>query len=234
MLTETERINKEEKAAIAKYKIERKKISDAFFTDMKKRTIHEGLISGTIGGALFAFILTTLVVSTTARRVSCDKDTHTTKSTLDKNALSKSMPWVIMISIFCCLWVFGNHVTYGTSQDRITASKMAIQVFKQYFDSSLSSMGSKDMPLRAACAAALIINNMSEQDIAKLRTMAIISLGTNENGNYIIDKSNISIASKMISDYLDKNPELAHNVIRIMRGEQPTTYFITNATQRTR
>ena len=84
-------------------------------------------------------------------------------------------------------------------------------------------------------AAASYSESSQERNKHGVFTTALLAgLGCNNNGYYSIDKAVIQETSKIISNYIDYNTELGHNVMKIMRGEQPNTYFLTNLQQKVR
>lgn len=192
------------------------------------------LVEGIVGGLLMGAIFGTLAVNTIARTPSYNKDTLKAVMKLDKNELSRSMRWVITATVLTCLSLFGARIISYRKQNKLMSSQLAAEVLDKYFSKPLATFGTRDMPLRVACATALIINNMSEQEIEKLRTLATTSLFSDRYEGFSLDNKNTDAASKIIFDCIRKTPELEYSVGCIMRGSEPKTYFITNATQKTR
>lgn len=234
MQTEYEKLRTEENVAFDTYKNERKKIADIFYADLQRKSRKTSLIAGAGGGILLGLIFATLIIDTTARNLSYNPNTKKTETRLDKNILLHQIPRIIAITILCAIGTFGIKTIKNNKQNRIDSLKMANEILKKYFDKTLSPLDAQNMPLRATTAAALILNNMNEHDVHKLHTLAADSIFTDNNGHYVLYNDCINIASQMISGYINKNPDLAYNVMRIMRGEEPKTYFVSNQSQKTR
>ena len=76
---------------------------------------------------------------------------------------------------------------------------------------------------------------MPQTETVRLRHLATNGLVRDDKGNFYISNEAIAAASQIISNFVDYNPELGFNVMRILRGDQPTTYFLTSLTkQKTR
>jgi len=234
MQTEYEKLRAEEAAAFGTYKNERKKIADTFYTNMQKQTHRTNLIAGACGAALFGIIFTGLTVNTAANTLMYNKETKKVETKLDKYVLSHYAPWIIAASLLCGIGLFAIKTANDTKQNRIESTKMAGDILKKYFDKILSPLDAQNMPLRAATAAALIMHNMQEYDINTLRTLAADSMTKDNNGHYILYNDCVNLASQIVTKYMAQNPDLAYNVMRIMRGEEPKTYFVSNQSQKTR
>lgn len=231
MQTEKNKLHAEQILAMNAYKNERKKIADTFFTDIQKQTRRDNIISCAIGGAMLGAVFIILVAGTIARDLSYNPKTHKTETKFNKNVFTQSMLRIIATCVLGCLGAFGVKTAKSKKQNRITSIKMANNILKKYFDKTFAPLGTENMPLRAATAAALIMNNMHEHDLNKLRTLAADSMFTDNNGNQVLYDECINMASQIISNYVNNNPELAQNVVRIMHGKDPKTYFITKLPQ---
>ena len=211
MQTEKNKLRAEQIMALNTYKHERKKIADTFFTGMQKQTQRDNIISCAIGGAALGAVFIILVAGTIARDLSYNPKTHKTETRFNKNVFTQSTLRIIAACVLGCLGAFGVKTAKSKKQNRITSIKMANDILKKYFDKTLAPLSTENMPLRAATATALIMNNMHEHDINKLRTLATDSMFTDNNGNHVLYDDCINIASQIISDYMrTKNSKNEH------------------------
>jgi hypothetical protein len=141
----------------------------------------------------------------------------------------------VAVSILLMLGVAGIKTLTDKKRNHNRADTLAQNVMNSYFEGPLMNYkGESETKFRNVRAAALVINNMPESELNRLRALALDSLECDELGHYSVRNHAIASAAQIISNFIAYNPELGYNVLRIMRGEEPTTYFLTSIQQKTR
>lgn len=225
----------QEKFALENYDKERIKMSDALYKPMQKKSRKDALLESVAGGALLAIISALLLSQTYARTPQYDPETKITEYKFNKKRMSEAMLKSIVICTLVMLSYFGVRCIAYSQENHGKSDMLRDDVFAQYFGKALMKYkGQTHILLSAERAAALIINNMLETEVARLHALATDGLVHNKNGHYYIRDENIAAAAQIISNQIRYNKALENAVIQIMHGREPTTYFIAGLHQKTR
>ena len=227
MLKPNQNIKKEEQIALDNYIAERKKLSDEMCQKISKSTHIENVFGGLASGAILGLVFGLLFSSTVGKKPVFDENKHVIEYKTDYKELSKSLLIAIATMLSASL-AFAELKTYMDAKTtHIWTSEVSNDIFKRMFNKSLQQyVVDEKVQTRAACAAALILNNMPPAKLETLRELAMKSFITHINGDLSINDTYVEKASNVISDYINMNTELGYNILRIMRGDEPSTYFL--------
>lgn len=220
-------IPSEEQLAINIYDKECKKLSDKFAKIMNNHSLKENIIEGLIGGAIAGALIGFIFSETKATTPTQGNNKQFVEYHFDKSQLTETMLVAISIAVLVGLGMAGIKTASDKIRNACWAEDLTKDTFKRYFKKTLQNyVAEDDKPERYVRAAVFIINNMSERELGFLRIMALDELARDQHGYFNIPQSAIDNVSAMISDYVYKHPEISNNILRIMRGENPTTFFM--------
>ena len=234
MPKQTQNIFTEEEIAFNAFLDERDKMSNDFVRVMNKQTSRLNLIEGLAGGAIFGLIFGLLAGQTLGRVPARDEQGHVIEYKTNNNKALNIALKTIAATILIALGAVGIKTIEDKKRNQIWSDKLASDTLNKYFNSSLKNYQANNLKTsHSVRAAALIINNLPESELNRLRALALDGIDINEHGYYTVRDSSVKTAAAIISNFINYNPEIGYNVLRIMRGDDPTTYFLHNA-QKTR
>ena len=227
-------IEEQEHYAINNVIKERDKMSGALRTKMNKITQKETLLGGLAVGFAIGIIVGTIYgqsksyipVKNTRGRVIEYKHSGT--------QMTKAILETIAASLLAAMGLSGIKLATEASRNRDWAEKLATNTLKSYFDVPLNK-NADTQPDRIVRAMALVLNNLPQTSIYRLHQLAKSGLKCDANNRFSVSDESITAASQIISNFIQYNPEVGYNVLRIMRGDKPTTYFLPSfSNQKTR
>ena len=227
---------KEQEQNVFYYHTEQHQImSNSFFKRMNKNSYKEhikmGLFAGTIAGLMFGFMYGKTKANTPVR----DKDGHVIEYKYDGKIMSKAMLEILAAALLIALVISGGKASAERPHNRDLSEELAVKTLQKYFESPLKNYAKEPkVEFWAVQAAAFIMYNMPESDMAILQSLAVSELTRDANGNYIVPNESIKYASQIISNFMNCTPGITPNVLRIMRGENPQTYILKSAQQKTK
>lgn len=220
-------IKTEEDFALDKYAAERDKLSGEICETATKRARSLNIASYVGSSAVLSLMMGILFITTHSNKLVRDKEGHVVEY---KAVRGKSAETTLLLiaTILVASLAFAELRTYLDKKvNRLSALKLANNTFKNIFSNSLQAyMQDEHIHTRAVRATALILNNMAETELNRLRALAMSGLDCDINGKYSISSESITTASQIVSNFIKYNPELGYNIVRIMRGDEPTTYFL--------
>ncbi len=222
-------IKNEEQVVLDKYIAEREKLSKSLTTRMNKNTTRDTMIEGVIGGLVAGLVVGLLVGETKGHTPVKNESGRITEYRINGKQAVKYSLQAIAATLLIVLAAAGAKALADIVQNRESAQKLAADTYKKYFSGPLSKYAQPDTEtpiMREICAAALILNNMPETEVVRLRHLASGHLTRAISGRITINDSAIDSASQIIANFIEYNPEVGYNVMRIMRGDKPTTYFL--------
>ena len=218
-------IEEQEKYSMDNCLAQRNKIAVSFSKRFNKTNSKETLLGGAAGALVIGLIFGGMYGQTTARVPVRNENGRIIEYKYDGKRMAKGFLETIAYTMLAALALSGIKILADTKRNRKDAEKMATDTIKQYFKKPLEI--NEDIPtLRTMRAVALILSNMPLTEVAHLRALASSGLTRDKNGDYFIKPENIAAASQIISNFIDYNTEIGYNVLRIMRGDQPTAYFL--------
>ena len=232
-------IKEQESYALDTYVKQREKLYDSFRKKMNKTMTKETLLGGMLSGLAIGVIVGTIYGQTNAHVPERDENGRITEYKYDGKKMAVSMLEIIAASLLAALALSGTKTILDSKTNRKRAYKMSFETYRKAFKPSLQNCRPENEehipPFRKARATALILNNMPQTETVRLRHLATNGLVRDDKGNFYISNEAIAAASQIISNFVDYNPELGFNVMRILRGDEPITYFLPSLTkQKTR
>lgn len=229
----------DEQMAIRKYYTERKKASDIICKQMNKQIRSDNIKGGLLGGAALGIVVGALIGDTHARVPIYNTKENVVEYSFDANKLCGIVLQSITIALIATLAVTQIKTKSDIDKNHFKIDKKIKDLYTKYFNKSIKSIGTlgSDVPCPYVVytrAAALIINNMPESEIARLRAFATSCLIRDKDGNYTIQDKYIDTAAQIISNFINYNPALKNGVQDVLRGDHPQTYFLTQTIQNTR
>lgn len=225
----------EEEIAYNSFLDERNKMSNDFARIMNKQTRKEHFIEGALGGTILGLLFGFIAGQTVGRVPEHDANGRVIEYKYNGHKAMDAMWKTVAVSILLMLGVAGIKTLTDKKRNHNRADTLAQNVMNSYFKGPLMNYkGETETKFHNVRAAALVINNMPESELNRLRALALDSLECDELGHYSVHNHAIASAAQIISNFIAYNPELGYNVLRIMRGEEPTTYFLTSIQQKTR
>ena len=220
-------IKTEEDFALDKYAAERDKLSGEICKTATKRARLFNMASYVGGSAVLGLMMGILFITTHSNKLVRDKEGHVVEYKAVRGKLAETTLLLIATILVASLAFSELTTCLDKKANRLSALKLANNTFKDIFGKSLQSyMPDEHVHMRTVRAAALILNNMPEVELNRLRALAMSGLNCDANGKYSISSESITTASHIISNFIGYNPELGYNIVRIMRGDEPTTYFL--------
>lgn len=221
-------LEEQKQFAFNNYVKEQNKLSETYTKKMNqcsiKSNITEGLISGAVIGTLFGI----LAGQNVARVPVCDANNHVVEYNFVANKMPKPFLTLLAGAVILALGLSGAKTVVDVRKNRRLANQWSTDTFNKLFEKSLGNYQSNNsLPLRVMNAGILIINNMPETELKRLHELAVVGLGSRSDANIVHDNM-IKTASCIISNFIRYNPELERNVQRIIMGQKPNTYFLTN------
>lgn len=225
----------EQRKALNKYSDERKKLSKVFVRTMNKQTRKDHLIEGSVGGIVIGLLFGFIVGQTSGRVPHRDATGRVVEYKYDGKKTLDATLKALAGAVLLMLGLTEVKIIIDKNRNQTWADTLANDTMKKYFDLPLKNYKTdNDTPVRNIQAAALIISNMPQSELDRLRAFATNALVCNDYGLYSVQNDAITAASRIISNFIDYNPQIGYNVLRIMRGEEPTAYFLTSTQQKTR
>jgi hypothetical protein len=223
-------------AAIAKYDDELRKVSQPLVRGMNKYTTRHYVLEGLIGGVSVGLAFGLWAGATVGRTPVRDAAGHVIEYKTDNKKALDAMLKTLVPVILAMLFAYGTKTVEERKRNKKIANIFTEDIFYRCFNKPLRAYMTKGrLPISIANAAAIIINNMPYSKLVQLRSLTRGALSANPDGSCTIRNDAINAASDIISDVLACNLELGYNVLRIMRGDEPRTYFLGNLrTQKTR
>lgn len=232
MLRPKQNSKTEKQIAMENYTTERKKLADEVCKIMNKEQHYNNIIASLGGGATLGLIFGLLFMPIKAQKPVHDENGHVIEYKTDRKEATKSVLLAITTTMLAAL-AFAEVKSYlDKRMTRIWANELSRNAFQRMFERPLESQGHKideNTQKYAEQATALILSTMAEPELDELRHFALQSFLSISKGDMRTGDSFISGASAFISRYLDMNTELNYNVLRIMRGDEPRTYFLNNS-----
>lgn len=204
----------------------RKKIAKGYKKTLDKHTWHDLLIEGTIGGAVLGLIFGFILGQSASRVPVRSKDKSTFEVKTDKKILTETMLRTLAIAILFMFGGAGIKSIQESKKNGIKADKFADQSLKAAFHKPLESYVVENNDVRAARAAALVLYNMPVMDVMRIRSLLISGLIENGNGKFAVRETEINTVAQILANFINYNPEVGYNVLRVMRGDNPNTYII--------
>lgn len=231
-------IQEQERYALDTYVKQREKMSGSFRSEMNKTMNKETIFGGLAGGLAIGVIVGFIYGQTNARVPERDESGRITEYKYSSKKMATSVLQVIAGAVLAALLLSSVKVTIDSKKNRGRAEEMSFETFKKMFKAPLKTYRpeteEKIPPFRKARATALILNNLPKSEVCRLQHLAKDGLTRDEKGNFTVSQEAIAAASQIISNFIDYNPEVGYNVIRVMRGDYPTTYFLPSFHQKTR
>lgn len=237
MTKQEKKILNEEQVAMDNYAAERRKMSDDLYQVINTQNRHTNLAQGLIGGLLVGLLCS--FVSHSVAKTPCAAMYDVNYQTVTYNNKPQPHKPYSTLTMMVVAILVGLAYTYTKNQisnprNHHLANQLASDAFKNYFEKTFAGYNNKHMPFRTMHAAALVINNIPQEKLEYLRALARSGITYDNDGNFIIEQPNINAASKIITTYIRKNPELEKNILRIMNDEKITTYIINGIKQNTK
>ena len=225
----------EEGSALNKYEEELNKTATDIYNQIKKNSRKINMISAVLGGALGGFMVGSLLGTTIAK----EPVYNSRGAVIDYNLSTKKLGIVVLetIGIFILIALSMATIKMYTeiNKNREKSVTLTNYTFNRCFDRLLKQYVQTDtQKLHYIRSVALIVNNMSEPELNRLRTLALTGLEENADGDYKINQKHLAEATKIISNFIQHNPDIECNISKIMHGEEPTTYFLSNMSQKVR
>lgn len=235
MPKQTKKILTAEEIAINNYYQENQETFNEIRKIMNKVSRRENLIGGAIAGSVLGIIIGALVGDTKARVPVKNMRGETIDYTFNPTKMASCMLTTLAAMILITLSMAMLQTMTDTSNNSLKAQKLTAHAFKSYFKTTFAGYTTPIKPSNFVRAASLILDNMQESEVRRLRELAIYGLVRDSNGEYLIRDEYIVAAAQIVSNFVGYNPEIEKNVFRIIQGGQPTTYFLTDAAkQKTR
>ncbi len=223
-------IQEQEHYAIDNYVKQRSKMSGKFRKQINKTLNKETLIGGTLGGLAMGVVIGAMYGQINAQVPEYDASGHVIEYKYDGKKMSESMLSVIAGALLVTLAASGIKILAESKRNYALAEKLAFNTFRKSFKPALQAYRPQDQqhvpPVNKARATALVLTNMPSSELTRLQELAESALIRDDNGNFRINEETIATASQIISNFIDYNPEVGYNVLRIMRGDEPVTYFL--------
>ena len=231
-------IEEQERYAIDNYAKQRENMSGALRKQINKTMNRETLINGVASAVAIGFVLGTIYSQANAHISRCDENGRKAEYKWTGRQMTESILKVVSIALLASFILSGVKAMIDSNNNNSQAKKLAFDTFRKSFDSSLNKYLPKNqqaLPLHETRATAMILANMSQTDIDHLQELAKTGLIRGINGNFSISQEAITATTKIVSDFVNANPDIGINICKIMHGEKPTTYYLTNLdTQKTR
>ena len=220
-------IEEQEKYAIDNCIKQRDQIAVSFGKRLNKTNIKETLLGGAASALIIGMIFGGIYGQTEARVPVRNSNGRITEYKYDGKRMTQAMLKTIAYSMLAILALSGVKILADTKRNRQDAIKLATNTLQQYFKKPLKT--NDDVPpLRTVRAIALILSNMPPIEVDRLRALAVSGLTRDKDGCYSVKPESIAAASQIISNFIDYNTEIGHNILQIMRGNQPIEYFLTS------
>lgn len=218
--------------AIKKYNVEKQKMSKDFQKSLNRLSVIDNTITGLTAGMVAGTMFGCILAQTTARTPVRDANGTIKEYKLEEHGLTKSMLKAIATSVLIMLMVSGLRTNLDKKHNVKYADKLTEDTFDNILKKSLSNYSHQKQTTSAnvRAAAVMIIANMPERDLAALRFITKAGLTEGKPAHqYIVRDECMERAIQIVSDFIRYNHELGNNITRIMRNEEPKTYFLQNA-----
>ena len=226
-------IKSDEQLALERYTSEHTKMSNDMRKKMNKASLRHDMVCGTFGGAVLGLLLAVLIAPATSKVPLQDPRTGRVKEYKpDYKRLARTTLATIVTAILGALTCYGVKYTSDRKYNRLMSDKLSNSVLRNYFEKTFKKYNDDPMQSRSVCAAALILNNLDSMERARLRALALTGMKQNDDGFYTVAETNINTATQIIANFIQYNPEVERNVLIILNGGRPDTYFLNGANQK--
>ena len=229
----------EEQAAIKNYRDEEQKTSDMIAKPLRRQIRIDNLTGGLVAGLAIGTIVGALAGDPRSRTPVYDDNNQIVSYNFNENKLADFVLKSITIATATALIIAGIKTKFDKKNNKFNIEKMAGGLMDQYFYMALREFDPiVNAPLKESFlvytrATALIINNMPETELNRIRSFISSEIKYAANGQPVISLDDlkpygktIDTVATIISNYINHNPELKENVLAILNGDKPKTYFL--------
>ena len=229
----------EEQAAIKRYKEEEKIISGSICKQMDKTIRKENLMGGLVYGLATGIIFGALAGDNQARQPVYDDAKTIINYEFDANKLADFVLKSIAVAVIAALAIAEFKTRFNIKRNTSNIQKMSDGLLEQYFNTALRRFDplpntSLEMSyLVYMRAAALIINNMPDTELNRIHKLIKSDINNVTNGHQVKSVFDLKgygqttdTVAQIISNHINYNPELKENVLAILHGNKPKTYFL--------
>jgi len=240
MPTKNKFIATEEQSAMKNYRNESNKITNEICKRINKKIRSNNLVNGLMGGLAVGIIFGALAGDSRSRKPEYDTNNTIINYTFDANVLAKFMLESLSVAVAIALVIATIKTQSDKKKNQFNIEIMSRGLLDQYFDKSLSEfdMTNTRLPhvsyLVYTRAAALVINNMPEPELNRIHAFIKSEITMATDGQPITTTPSdakpygktTNTVAQIISNHINYNPELKENVLAILHGDKPTTYFL--------
>ena len=217
-----------EDIAFNKYYTQRNKLSKKMLKHMnklsRKEHLSRGLISATIAGVVFSVVPNKAKANVTQQS---DNNDQIIEYKVGNKTMNATMFHTLSLALLVGLGISGVKMVSVNTKNRDQCETLVNDTLERYFAQPLKYyIKDPQMRFRTLRAIAFIINNMPQSDIARLHSLAISELSRDSHGHYFVKDHAVDQASKIISEFIDQNPEVGYNIVRIMHGVVVKTFML--------
>ena len=217
-----------EDIAFNKYYTQRNKLSKKMLKHMNKMSRKEhlsrGLISATIAGVVFSVMPDKAKANVPQQS---DANGKIIEYKVGNKLMNATMFHTLTLALLIGLGISGVKIVSVNTKNRDQCENLANDTLERYFAKPLKYyIKDPQMRFRTSRAIAFIVNNMPASDIARLHSLAVSELSRDSNGHYFVKDTAVTQASQIISEFIDQNPDVGYNIVRIMHGVVVKTFML--------
>ena len=223
----------EKQMAFDKYKNEREKLATQLYKRIKKLSRCDSAAEILIASILLGGIFGVTLIQTDTKVPVNKKRTQSTEYKIDTKKIPSTILHIITMTALIALMIGCIKGYADSTKNHNIAETLSEEHYKNLFRNVLSEQYQNDNQLSHLLrATALVLNNMPESQLERLRWIAETGLTRNINGRYSIKEDSIKESKKIVSDFIARNMELEFAIMQIMRGNSPRTYFLMQAKEK--
>ena len=228
MPMQIEKIPTEKQLASDKFDRERAKMTNGMFRIMKRRSYKNNFVTGICAGGVMGIMMAMLLGYTAGRSPVRDEKGRVASYILDKEKATKAMIKIFAVSVLVCIIASMAQNTTDVRKNRNCADRLSHDVIKRSIEKALNNLGNVSLvPSETIITVAqLIISNMSDKELLRMRIMAQEGLKIDAHETYTINDVHINAATRIVTNCIENNPELWRNIAMILQGKEPATWFI--------
>ena len=228
MPMQIEKIPTEKQMASEKFDKKRAAMTKNLLRIMNRHSYKNNFVTGICAGGVLGIMMAMLLGYTAGRSPVRDEKGRVVSYILDKEKATKAMIKIFAVSVLVCLMAATTQNTSDVRKNRNCADRLSHDVIKRSTEKALNNLGNvPSVPSETIITVAqLIINNMSDKELLRMRIMAQEGLKIDAHGYYNVSDVNVNATTRIVAECIENNPELKHNIAMILQGKEPTTWFI--------
>ena len=209
-----------------KYEAKQKDVQKALYKRLNSASRTDNMLGGMIIGSILGAVFG--VMNSWIENTEQKHNSHSVVQMSNTGETTDNILRSIAIAVLLSLGVSGLKSIEDKDRNYTLSARLASNTFKRFFDDPLLNYYSNatNYSRNRYLAAAFIINNMPVSDVDYLCALAKAGLKKDKFGRYTVYDESLAIASDKISSFIKKNLQIEYNILRIMNGNEPTTYFL--------